>query len=296
MGILSNILYKFNLGAEARKFPEYYYVNQFKLNMGKKKHTLSLTQKQNPMYDRFIPFLAGLTVESKGLIIDVGANVGDSIAGMITETNSDFIAIEPMEFFYKLLQENVKRMGAEYAKRITLKKAIVCNHTEKQYELEMKHGTAVMKQGTCIEQNCITLSTLCEEVISTGKRVDLIKIDTDGWDAECILSLGKILEVISPYIYFESQIDNYKEYEQYQKCIQFLQDMNFNCFFVFDNFGNFLFECSAEQVKNIYDYLWRMQMKKSTRTFFYVDILACTQEKSEKCRETIKNYLKSVLD
>lgn len=96
-----------------KKTQRYYNIDGFVMNLGEG-HMLSLAQKYNPMYDRFVPYLAKLVSDDKNWIVDIGANVGDTTAAMIKHTNSKILCVEPTEKFYKLLIKNINNFGEQY--------------------------------------------------------------------------------------------------------------------------------------------------------------------------------------
>ena len=60
-------------------------------------HKLDLYQSIYKKYDKFLPHCTSFI--NDGFIIDIGANVGDSVYGMINTNQTYFICIEPEPFF-----------------------------------------------------------------------------------------------------------------------------------------------------------------------------------------------------
>ena len=93
---------------------QFYQIDGFTLDMGEG-HMLSITQRENPMYDRFVPYLGKLAGdESEKWIVDIGANVGDTTAALIKHTACKVLCIEPTEKFYRLCKANIVDFGCEY--------------------------------------------------------------------------------------------------------------------------------------------------------------------------------------
>lgn len=46
-------------------------------------------------------------------------------------------------------------------------------------------------------------------------NVALIKTDTDGFDSDCMMSMGDCLKNLSPILYWENQIDNDVQYKKF---------------------------------------------------------------------------------
>lgn len=119
----------------------------------------------------------------------------------------------------------------------------------------------------------------------------LIKVDTDGYDSECILSLGEFLRKSATLLYWENEICNDEQAKKFSEMTDFLSGSGYTAFFMFDNFGNYLCETNAAGMKDINYYLLRSQEKKSAVTFSYVDVLAAGENQHYFCRKIIQEYL-----
>ena len=96
-------------------------------------------------------------------------------------------------------------------------------------------------------------------------------------------------------MFWENEIDTNEQFEKFMKLDTYLIECGYTNFFVFDNFGNYLCQCTTmQQLFEINKYLFRMTNKKSTRTFYYVDILGCKEHDKEKCSLAIETYLKNI--
>ena len=73
-------------------------------------HMLPQYQQKHVKYDRFLPHL-GSYIEDKATVIDVGANCGDTLAGMVEKNpNATYVCIEPDATFFNYLETNIIRM------------------------------------------------------------------------------------------------------------------------------------------------------------------------------------------
>lgn len=267
----------------------YYKIDGFDMDLGEG-HMLSLTQKYNPMYDRFVCYLAKLVQGSSKWIVDIGANVGDTTAAMIKHTNAKILCVEPTEKFYKLLIKNINNFGEQYNKRIEVANAFIANNGNKYTSVTVK-GTAIMQE--CNESNipAYTLPNLLKIKNIDINNVALIKTDTDGFDSACMMSGGEYLKDISPFLYWENQIDNDMQYKKFLDMADYLYKYEYNNFFVFDNYGNYLCKTDYIGLKDICGYINRIQLKKSIYTFRYVDVLGCKEDKISECEKVIEEYL-----
>lgn len=247
---------------------------------------LSLIQKRCLMYDRFVPYLgkladakaeASLNPKESFWIIDIGANVGDTVAAFVRHTKAAVICVEPTKKFIGLLEKNVDSMK-HYSEQIRIVNAYISNDDTESYRSSVVHGTAVKQKVNSMsiqEAPTLTIPSLLKQENVVAESIALVKIDTDGYDSECIMSFGDLLSEISPLLFWENQIDTQKQLNEFVRMVDYLSERGYEYFFVFDNFGNYMCCVDACNMKNINRYLGRILYKFSPVSFYYVDILAC---------------------
>ena len=89
-----------------------YLIGRYKIKLSRD-HRLPLYQAKHPLYDRFLPVLCENLNSRTGLIVDVGANVGDTTAAMFQMCPNPMLCIEGDKEFFHLLLENIERLGAD---------------------------------------------------------------------------------------------------------------------------------------------------------------------------------------
>jgi hypothetical protein len=96
-------------------------------------HQLPEHQAENRMYDRFLPFLAALLPEGT-TVIDVGANIGDTLASMVSENLScSYVCIEPEDKFFRYLTQTKSQVISRYPEvQINLHKQILSSLGDKR--------------------------------------------------------------------------------------------------------------------------------------------------------------------
>lgn len=288
MNIIKRIYNKVQRKLE--KPQRYYNIDGFDMDMGEG-HTLSLTQKYNPMYDRFVPYLASIANKEDEWIVDIGANVGDTTAAMIKHTKAKILCVEPTAKFYKLLIKNVQNFGNEYSQRIKIINAYIALQSNNKYTSVVVGGTAIMREDENSEIKAYTLPDLLKIENIDINKVALIKTDTDGFDSDCMMSLSKDLLNINPILYWENQIDTDDQYEKFLNMADYLHNCNYSNFFIFDNYGNYLCKTDYQGLKEICGYINRICKAKSTYTFRYMDVLGCRDDKTDICKNAIDEYL-----
>ena len=206
----------------------HYEIDGFVLDMGKN-HLLSDYQEDCPMFSRFIPYLGELAEEIRGehgVIVDLGAHVGDTVAALIKHTNAAVLCIEPTDEYYHLLNKNLFVMNAE--ERIRTIQAFISNKKKNYQSIVSGGGTAVQQESS---QSTIPTFSLPEVFVQCDIALDqiaLIKTSTSGNDAGAVLSLGDSLREMKPVFYIEtdmsmtvdravldSQLDAYLQMDNY---------------------------------------------------------------------------------
>jgi hypothetical protein len=184
-------------------------------------HKLDYYRRSHPYYDVRLPRLAALVARERPgeTMIDVGANIGDTIALCRLEgCSAPFIAVEPSSEFLPYLDSNANQ-GALGDVRI----------------LQAFVGTKPIEAETC--------PTLTLDTIAAGMPVSLIKTDTDGYDGALLLSALKYLKATRPILWAEIESTSAIDEARWRAL---LEDLGYGMLAVFDNYG-FLFAAGAIQ-------------------------------------------------
>jgi FkbM family methyltransferase len=250
-------------------------------------HTLAIFQKEYKLYDRFLPVLARFIQKGK-VIVDVGANVGDTAITMLNETQANIVCVEPSEFYFKYLKKNINNLSEEDRNKLTCIQSLV-GEQDTFGELVHHDGTASIAQ-TNGDHAKIKKEKL-DDILNNELEISLIKVDTDGFDYDVLMSARKIIEHNRPILFWENYIDTKEQYEGYEKLYKFLSAMNYNHVYIFDNFGNIMIKNTTYEVlKNINDYIHSTQKYGGAKTIYYTDILAVTEDKRELIQDVIDTY------
>lgn len=259
-------------------------------------HMLATYQHSFCYYDRILPAVVKLASEENTdhWIIDIGANVGDTLFSMIKHSQANFLCIEPDKEFYRLLEKNISTLPSTYKEHIYCLNAFVVLDTFEKIKLEKKSGTAhkVVSNDTTNTTPSFKLKEIIDQYKIAPEKIGLIKVDTDGFDWECILSLEELLKATDGYIYWENQLDkdNIKQRQGYIELVRYLEEAGYEDFFCFDNFGNYIAHGNGEFLIEINNYLDRMNNKKTARTFYYVDVLACKRDRVQTIKKMLNDF------
>lgn len=239
-------------------------------------HALPIYLKDYPFYDRLPGRLTEYLYDKDGFLkcIDVGANIGDSIAGLYRHSKDTFLAIEPNPKFNRYLRKN---WGDE--KNVTILDFLCFSSS--------KHGTYMVKEmyGTAsfydsahgIQIQSKSLDDIVAE-IPTFSDPNLIKVDTDGHDFEVIAGAKSVIATNLPAVIFELDVfANVTYLEDCMNTLSFFNNMGYRNFLLYDNFGNFMGTHQMDSLSHLKDLLFYQLMRK----YYYFDILIMKEEDIE---------------
>lgn len=257
-------------------------------------HSLPRFQSEHRLYDKFLPILAK-HLPSEKTVIDVGANVGDTLFSMIQNSNSRYLCIEPSDEFYSYLEKNISLLNKEEKSKIELYKKIIGTGSFSGKIVENIFGTASLQ----ILENDPHLPPIIalDKLISDKSEIILIKVDTDGFDYDVLLSAKEICKIAHPILYWENEVKTNTQREGFFKLYEQLQIAGYNHIFIFDNFGNVMIEDrNFDTLKNLTNYVYSMNNQNCTRTIYYNDVLAVTTQNLEIAKNAISEYRKTLID
>lgn len=243
-------------------------------------------QQSFKLYDRFLPILAK-HLDGERVIIDVGANIGDTTIAMMQNCVNPMICVEPSDTFFPYLERNLRSIGYESVSRVKTSKTLVgtgsitgsLNHTD---------GTASLKVSKA--SNSITPVAL-DKIIDDVSNIVLLKVDTDGYDFDVISSAEEILSHSEPILFWENEISEDFQNIGFNNLYYLLEKKGYTHIYIFDNFGNLMIEeADFATLRNINSYVYTMKKYNCTRTIYYTDILASTERNYTFVRKAIDEY------
>jgi FkbM family methyltransferase len=244
-------------------------------------------QKIFKLYDRFLPVLAKNLPPNK-TIIDVGANIGDTLAAVLAHCTNPVVCIEPSDLFFPYLEENIRLLTQNDFNRVKTFKRFVGTGLLSGELVHSAAGTATVKVAD--SSNEITHISL-DELIEQRYDIVLLKVDTDGFDFDVIQSADRICADSEPILFWENEILEDFQHTGFNKLYPWLSDRGYKYIYVFDNFGNLMIEeCDFETLKNINAYIYSMKKNGCTRTLYYTDILAATEKYDVVVKKAVTEY------
>lgn len=206
-------------------------------------HELPYYVARFPLYDTPLPSLIRhLPLDGK-LVVDVGANVGDTCARVRQVTDARIIAIEGEPGFVRLLRENVKGLPDI---------AVVDRYVGRPGDVRTIR--AVADRGTAALQlsdapDAARLVTLDEAIRTTAPDVPagLIKIDTDGFELDVLLGAADVLERDQPLLFLEYDPPRLRTGGADAGAVRaLLRHHGYSTAWLFDNIGNPMWSMALE--------------------------------------------------
>jgi FkbM family methyltransferase len=155
-------------------------------------HHLPYIVGTNPLWSVPLVNCAAALNRSALTVVDVGANVGDSV--VLLESHLPgmcrFVCVEPNSEWVPYLTANTAGLPVE----------IIQSFIGEGQHLEIKEGEpgTAGSQIAASGQRSIPLDEIC-----SGRKVDLIKVDTDGFDFPILRSGRHTLSTTRPALFFE---------------------------------------------------------------------------------------------
>jgi FkbM family methyltransferase len=256
-------------------------------------HKLPYYYNEFPFYDRALPRICTKLNEIDGFltVIDVGANIGDTISLITDEVQGSFLCIEGDKEFLPFLKKNAARIRSS---EIIIEESY-CSEDDKKdetYRLERYYGTAYMvptkENKGLIKHQFKSLDRILDNH-ELFKKANLIKIDTDGFEINVLNGCRGMLKKALPSLYLEFFPEFYRNNGQDPMLIfKFLHEHGYEEALMYDNFGLPMEIINTADEKKIKEMIALIDNKK----IYYYDILTCHHSKIEKYKEIFSNELK----
>jgi FkbM family methyltransferase len=138
------------------------------------------------------------------VIADVGSNIGTSVALMLSvRPSARFVCFEPSDRFRAVLNRTIDANGWT---NVQVEEFLIGveSGTARLFTNASTASAAQRDYGGHVFLGADTHSIVrLDDYFARAERLDLIKTDTDGFDADVLLGAAAILEGLEPAIYFE---------------------------------------------------------------------------------------------
>jgi FkbM family methyltransferase len=172
-------------------------------------------------YDALVGRVASFIQARRGKLcgIDVGANIGDTIAACRTRDGDKFLAVEPNPVFFKYLKRNLEGLP-----NVQLVQA-ACADTDTNPP-PGGTGVGIHRLDTIVRQ------------FTEFEECNFLKIDTDGHDFEVLRGARELISRTLPAVLFECQVWRNPRYvEDVLETLRFFAGNGYRFALVYDNIG-----------------------------------------------------------
>jgi FkbM family methyltransferase len=178
--------------------------------------------------------------------IDIGANIGDTVALWREVGDFPVLAVEPSERYLRLLRLNSAALGD-----LTIHGGLIGEaDAEAQVKIEERLGTARLVAGDQLHR--ITRLTSLIEAYPRFRDAKLVKIDTDGSDGEVILGGYEWIATAKPAVFFEfSPSLASRDRRPLLDAVAMLVSLGYGCLMFYDNVGEFALSVRASESERI---------------------------------------------
>lgn len=174
-------------------------------------HQLPMYIASHPYYDTALPRICTFVKEKLGnlTLIDVGANIGDTVSLVSQDVSGKFLCIEADKNYFSLLAKNTKNIENTVCLNIICSDGVVSRSDGKResaLSIIRSKGTAHIIQGNECNEKLMLHDSCIDEIIEDDTdfmECNVIKIDTDGYDYKVLRGSDKLLNRTQPVIYFE---------------------------------------------------------------------------------------------
>jgi FkbM family methyltransferase len=132
------------------------------------------------------------------VVVDVGANVGDSALQILAAVDARILCVEGDPYWLRFLELNVRNDS-----RVTVEPGLVLpDHAGATEAVRARGTTRFVASDAPTGQRTVDAGTLRDRCADLG-RVRLVKSDTDGYDTRIVPTLARAWSDEHPVLFFE---------------------------------------------------------------------------------------------
>ena len=233
---------------------------------------IPVIQSKYRYYDTALPRICKFINAQKGsiILIDVGANVGDTVSLITDEIFGKFLCVEAFDKYFQLLL-----MNTENIQNVVCEKVLLSDEEEiVNVSLVQDAGTAyVSGQGTG-DVNTQYLATTIDKLVEKHQdfsRTNILKVDTDGYDYKIIRGSKKLISESKPAIYFELSPHHLINLgENPTSIFEYLLELGYSNALIYDGFGYPFLKIHISDLATIEQIV---NYARIIKRYFYYDVL-----------------------
>jgi len=193
------------------------------------------TWRLNPVFGRNLVRLAAL-VDPDSVIIDVGASIGDTYALLRSNSVSNpLLLIEGGAKALSYLSFNTR-----HDTRVTIYPSLVGPDCSFTYSESSSSGITSVNLSIDSSNQLVSLDDALTQLDLSCNRIELLKVDTDGFDTQVLRSAEKLLSNQKPIVFIEAQLYHWRNNDSIATSLQYLSNLGYLSALCWDNGGRFL--------------------------------------------------------
>lgn len=239
-------------------------------------HWYLLAIQNYPKFNRPLLYLFEYekSLKSDGLVVvDVGSAVGDTVLFLESKYPgiNNYLCIDGDEEYNQIIEKNLALLQGRYV----LINSLVSDKKEKIGKIEKENPTTGTSSSSVLAD-----ADSIDNLLNSFSKIDLVKIDIDGFDGVALSGSREIIKRHSPSIIFEWNVPLFEKTKNDKyKPFLILSELGYEHLFWFDNFGNFLFyqkEPKIEEIEAMANFSLSMEKKNG----YHYDIVALKVNKN----------------
>jgi FkbM family methyltransferase len=240
-------------------------------------HDLPFYRAAHPEYSEAVGWIAGAMLErDPGLkVIDIGANVGDTVAIIRAYSRVPVLCVEGDDRFFRFLQSNADTLG-----EVSLAKAFLGErHATVVGRMAHRAGSARLQAGPKgRELQILTLPELLRDHPDFA-RARFVIIDTDGMDTAILVGAESFLREARPVVFFEYDPDlTAAAGDDARRGLEVLKRVGYGPLMAFENTGRYMWSSDLADADQMIDLHQLMSGHRGRR---YVDVCAFPRAEME---------------
>jgi FkbM family methyltransferase len=182
-------------------------------------------------------------------MIDVGANIGDSVAIVHSYSDHPVLCLEGEPRFFQLLKENTRNLPA-----VEIEQTFIGAPGDHVGSIDVRLGNAQVRLAPTPGQS--TICTLTEALARHPRfaSAKLLKIDAEGFDCRIIASETNLLKKTKPILFFEyypksSELVGQKAFPVFTT----LSSLGYSMILIYQNLGRYFMSLTLDQLDALQD-------------------------------------------
>jgi FkbM family methyltransferase len=228
-------------------------------------HHLPFIVGSNPFWSMSLAHCAAALGDASLVILDIGANIGDTAILLESQIpgRCQFVCIEANQEWLPYLAANTIGLPVEIIRCFVGEG----QHVAVQATAPGSARSTITESG----ERSLPLDEICQ-----GRQIDLIKIDTDGFEFPILRSGNRTLSSRRPALFFEWDPAAWREnQENPEEVFNWLAGLGYEDFCFFSDGG--LFYCRTKQAETIRSLIAAADARRAIDAIYW-DVLAASRE------------------